>query len=43
MFCVKEAPIQSLSYFVTSIIIQDKEKDDENSKLSKESAGARTI
>ncbi len=38
---VREALIKSLSYFVTSIIMQDKEKDDENSELFKESAGAR--
>ena len=36
----KEALIKSLSYFATSIIMQDKEKDDENNELFKESAGA---
>ena len=34
---VLEALIKSLSDFVTSIIMQDEEKDDENSKLFKES------
>ncbi len=37
----KEALIKSLSDFATSIIMQGKEKDDENSELFKESAGAR--
>ncbi len=33
---IKEALIQSLSYFATSIIMQDKEKGDANSELFKE-------
>ena len=37
---VKEALIKSLSYFAISIIMQDKEKDDENSELFKESFDA---
>ncbi len=37
---LKEALIQSLSYFATSIMMQDQEKDDANRRLFKESAGA---
>ena len=38
---IKETLIRSLSYFAISIIMQDKEKSDENSGLFKEPAGAR--